>query len=61
MELKLCKGVLSFQVCSLLVQSEGEKKVFFVGCKKEGADCEIFVKFEIFLPHFCFLLDAFYK
>ena len=27
---------LSVQVCSLLVQSEGERKAFFEGCKKGG-------------------------
>ena len=58
---------LNVQIYSLLGQTEGEKKAFFGGCKKGGANCEItdvirdekvspFVKFELILPFLCFLL-----
>ena len=66
---------LSFQIYSLLAQTEGErKKGLFWRVQKGGPHCEIipkstwlyvmrdekvspFVKFEIILPHLCFLSD----
>ena len=64
---------LSVQVCPLLDQSEGYRKVFLWGCKMGGYIVRLppralgchkrwkvsaFVKFEIILPLLCFLLDA---
>ena len=63
---------LSFQMYSLLGQTEGESKAFFGGCKKRGhivrypqehlvvmRDEKVspFVKFEIIQPLLCFLSD----
>ena len=63
---------LSFQVCSLFGQNEGEWKAFFRDCKKGAHVVKLtpralgcherwkvspFVKFEIILPLLCFLLD----
>ena len=64
---------LSFQIYSLLGQTEGERKAFFGGCKKGDhivrypqeylvvmRDEKVypFVKFEIIQPLLCFLSDS---
>ena len=64
---------LSFQIYSLLAQTQGERKVFFGRCKIGGTTLQDylkehlvvmrdekvspFVKFEIILPILCFLSD----
>ena len=62
---------LSFQIYSLLSQTEGERKAFFGGCKRDhivrlskehlvvmrNEKVSPFVKFEIILPLLCFLSD----
>ena len=61
---------LSFQIYSLLAQTEGERKAFFLRVQEGGPHCKIiilliqdmkaspFVKFEIILLLLCFLLDS---
>ena len=54
---------MSFQIYSLLAQTEGERETFLEGCKK-GVHITMSLgwynqemKFEIILPLLCFLLD----